>query len=130
MNDLHEIVTVAQVETLFALLAMVVPLVGLSIGALAGARRRQTGRGALLGLGVGLIGPLNWLLWHLYNALTDRNGLDTVRNLVVNLALFLLIGAGLGVGIRFARSRFALSPNADTSSETNVPTNPDRSAGP
>lgn len=125
MNDLHEIVTVAQVETLFALLAVAVPLAGLLIGALIGARKRQAGRGALLGLGIGLIGPLNWLLWHLYNALTDRNGLDTVRNLVINLALFLIVGAGLGVGIRLALNRFALTPNADPPPDRNVPSNPD-----
>jgi hypothetical protein len=123
MNDLHEIVTVAQVEKLFALLAMAVPLAGLAIGALAGARRRQTGRGAMLGLGIGLIGPLNWLLWHLYNALTDRNGLDTVLNLAINLVLFLILGAGIGAGIRFTWNRFALPSTTDSPPETNVPTN-------
>ncbi len=125
MNDLHEIVTVGQVERLFALLAVAVPLAGLVIGALSGARRRQAGRGALLGLGIGLIGPLNWLLWHLYNALTDRNGLDTVRNLVINLALFLLIGAGLGMGLRYARSRMALPPDAGAPPEPEIPAKPE-----
>jgi drug/metabolite transporter (DMT)-like permease len=36
------------------------------------------------------------LLWPVYNAITDRIGLDRVANLFVNLALFVVVGAAAG----------------------------------
>ncbi len=105
MGDLREIVEVGAVERLFVLLAFVGPIAGALIGAAVGARRQNLRRGALLGLLVGLFGPLNWLLWRVYNALTDRNGLDTVHNLLLNLALFLIVGALIGIGIGWALRR-------------------------
>jgi hypothetical protein len=107
MGDMREIVEVAAVERLFLLLAFVGPVVGAGIGAAVGARRQNLRRGLLVGLLVGLFGPLNWLLWRVYNALTDRNGLDTVKNLGINLALFLLLGALIGIGIGLAARRSA-----------------------
>ena len=51
------------------------------------------------GLGVGLlVGAGNYALWTAYNAITDRLGLDTVKNLLVNLAVFVAVGAAAGLG--------------------------------
>lgn len=105
MGDLREIVEVAAVERLFLLLAVIGPIAGLAIGAAVGARRQEARRGALLGLLVGMFGPLNWLLWRVYNVLTDRNGLDTVRNLVINLVLFIVVGGIIGVALGCAFRR-------------------------
>ena len=105
MGELREIVEVAAVERFFALLALLGPILGVGIGALVGARRRNLRRGALLGLLLGLFGPLNWAMWRTYNALTDRNGLDTVRNVFVNLALFVVVGAVIGIGIGWVQRR-------------------------
>lgn len=102
MGELHEIVSAAAVGRLFDLLAIVCPLLGMGLGAIVGGRRGRLKSGAFHGLAIGLLGTLNWLLWHIYNALTDRNGLDTVRNLVINLLLFVLLGGLIGL----AASRF------------------------
>ena len=62
-----------------------------------------------------MVGPLNWLLWKMYNALTDRNGLDSVRNLVINFVLFVLIGASIGIGIGLWQRRSATGVDAHCS---------------
>ena len=104
MNDLREMVDVAALGRLFALLAILAPLVGTALGAGVGAKRNNVSQGAKRGLLFGLIGTAHWLLWTLYNALTDRLGLDTVLNVVVNLALFIALGLGVGYALG-ARSR-------------------------
>ena len=39
----------------------------------------------------------NLILWRIYNVITDHLGLDTVKNLFVNMALFVVIGVIIGV---------------------------------
>lgn len=86
---MQEIITAKQVDVLFLVLAIAGPIVGAGIG---WAKNRR----ALTGLLWGLLLTANWLLWRVYNAITDRLGLDTVRNLLVNLALFVVLGAVAG----------------------------------
>jgi hypothetical protein len=45
-------------------------------------------------------------MWSVYNALTDRIGLDTVRNLEVNVVLFAAVGLVIGFGAARLRGRF------------------------
>ena len=104
-GDMREIVDADQVTRLFTILAIVLPPLCLLIGWLYGSRNQNQRRGAILGLLAGLLGPLNWLMWRIYNAITDAIGLDTVRNLVVNLILFLVSGAVIGVVAGFAIRR-------------------------
>jgi len=96
MGELREIVTVEQVQTWFVWLAIGAPPIGLLVGALAGRRAGCPRRGAAAGLAVGLLGPLNLGLWFIYNAISERLGMDTVRNLLVNLALFVMLGGVMG----------------------------------
>jgi len=49
----------------------------------------------------GLIGPANLLLWILYNAIENRLGLDSVPALLINLAIFVVLGIAIGLFIRF-----------------------------
>ena len=98
MGELREIVSIDAMGRLFTLLALVLPVMGVAIGAAWGNRHKDLRRGAVWGLAVGMAGPLNWLLWLVYNALTNRNGLDTVRNVFVNLAVFIVVGAAIGFG--------------------------------
>ena len=93
MNDMREIVTMEQANHWILVLAIVLPIVGTVIGGAFGARNGLPIRGALKGFLVGLVGPLNLILWKVYNVITDRLGLDSVKNLLVNLALF----AGIGI---------------------------------
>lgn len=94
---MHEIVTVEQVNAVFLLLAVGLPVLGLLLGAGLGKHQHQVLRGALKGLLIGLLGPLNLLLWKTYNVLTDRFGLDSIKNLFINLALFVILGIVAGV---------------------------------
>ena len=91
---MKELINAHQAHLLMLAVLVLAPLIGLAGGLWA----KRLGRG----LGVGLaVGVGNFLLWTLYNALTDKLGLDTVKNLLVNLGLFvglgLLVGAGWGV---------------------------------
>ena len=107
MGELREIVDIAAVNRLFLLLAVLGPVAGSVIGAAIGSRRQRLRQGAVSGLLLGLLGTLNWLLWHVYNALTDANGLDSVKGLAINLVLFVMVGAALGFGYHMWLSRTA-----------------------
>ena len=98
MGELREIVDIAAVDRLFLLLAVLGPVAGLVVGAAMGRCSGRMRSGAIAGLLIGLLGTLNWLLWRVYNALTDANGLDSVKGLAINLALFVAVGAALGFG--------------------------------
>ena len=111
---MQEIVTVETVGAIFNLLAALFPLIGAMVGAGYQLRSRDRGSAWRMGLGVGVIGPANWLLWRLYNALTDRNGLDTVRNFAVNLVVFVVIGLGIGIVIGVIQHRGMTVARAET----------------
>ncbi len=99
---MQEIVTAQQVDRLFLILAIAGPLGGAGVGWLWQKR-------AVHGLLWGLLLTANWILWRLYNAITDRLGLDTVRNLLVNLAMFVALGAVAGF-VMAVRSRRRNAP--------------------
>ena len=105
MGELREIVDVAAVGKLFLLLAFVGPVAGIIVGAFVGARQKNVRRGMTGGLSVGLLFTLNGLLWLVYNRITDATGIDTVKNVVLNFALFVLVGLLLGVGVGMAQRR-------------------------
>ncbi len=66
-----------------------------------------------LGLAVGLlVGVGNYVLWTVYNAITQKLGLDTVANLLVNLGLFVVIGVAIGVGLGVYTARKQPRPRA------------------
>ncbi len=114
-----ELIDERTANLLMNLLAVGLPLAGLVAGAIAAARpraaiaaaarRRAVTAGALRGLAFGCVGIANWLLWRLYNATTNHFGLDTVKNLLINLGLFLALGvsAGVVVGLWAAKRRNA-----------------------
>lgn len=99
MAEMRELVTVEQAEGVIRLAALALPVAGLLLGAAIGAARGRTGRGLALGLLCGLAGPAVWLLWRMYNGIMGIYGLDSVRGLAINLALFVAIGLAVGVVI-------------------------------
>jgi hypothetical protein len=103
MNDLQEIVTVAQAERVINMLAMALPVAGLLLGAVVGAIRKRLVSALLLGLFCGLAGPLIWLLWRMYNGIIGIFGLDSVKGLLLNLGLFVVIGLVIGLAVGAAR---------------------------
>ncbi len=74
------------------------PIVGLGWGA----RAKRLGWGLFLGT---LVGGGNYALWTVYNATTEKLGLDTVKNLLVNLGLFVALGIFVGVGAGYLSVR-------------------------
>ena len=103
-GDLREIVDAEQIGRVFAALALVMPPLCILCGWMYG-RLRGIRRGVLYGFLLGLLGPLNWLLWRVYNGITEAVGLDTVRNLVINLVVFLVVGVVVGIGAGFVVRR-------------------------
>jgi DMSO/TMAO reductase YedYZ heme-binding membrane subunit len=89
---MKELITLQQANTLMLIVLVAAPFAG----ALWGYFAKQLKSGALWGLAIG-VG--NLALWRIYNGITDRLGLDTVKNLLVNLGLFILIGLVIGVAI-------------------------------
>ena len=87
---MKELISVEQANALMVVVLFAAPIIGLVFGAVA----KRAVRGLLVGTGIG-IG--NLILWRVYNGITDRLGLDTVKNLLVNLALFVVIGVVVGV---------------------------------
>jgi hypothetical protein len=118
MGDMQEIVSVEQVHRLFLIVAVVLPVVGMAGGALLGLRRGNVRRGVLQGLLLGILGPVNFALWLVYNAITDRLGLDTVKNLLVNLALFVVLGIVTGIVAGMIMRRGAEPPIEEPAMET------------
>jgi hypothetical protein len=94
---MKELIELATIERLFQLLAIGAPVLGLFLGAIMGVSKQNLKRGAMRGFLFGLLGTANYLLWRIYNALTDANGLDSVRGLFVNFGLFTLLGIAAGI---------------------------------
>ena len=97
MNDLHEIVDISAVNRIFGWVAILLPISAVLIGYFTAVNGKSRMLSALRWLMWGLLGPFNWLMWRLYNALSDRNGLDSVSNVVVNFVIFVVVGCLLGV---------------------------------
>jgi len=116
---MEEIVTIEQAEHLLRILAFGTLPVGFILGVLVGALRHRLRVGLLLGLLCGLIGPAIWALWRLYNGVIGIYGLDSVRGLLINLALFVGIGvaAGIAIGLVWRRVWRGGGETASTTTE-------------
>ena len=89
-----ELITLAQANAAVAALVVL----GLLAAPVAALLARRRGNDPLLtSLMVGGPPVLIGLMWLVYNAVTDRLGLDRIVNLVANLALFVFVGALVGV---------------------------------
>ena len=88
---MKELIDAHQAHLLMLGVLVLAPLIGLLWGFLA----KRVVRGLLIGV---LVGAGNFALWNGYNAITDKLGLDTVKNLLTNLCLFVVLGVVIGVG--------------------------------
>jgi hypothetical protein len=109
-----EIITRGQADLLFEAILVL----GLILLPTAAVIARSRGRRPLLAaLTFGSPPVLIGILWRVYNAITDRIGLDTVANLLVNLILFVAVGAACGVGwVLLTRQQQGMdgTPSGDT----------------
>ena len=91
-----------MVSALFLALIVATPAVAV-VGAFA---HRFVAKGlsrqaAVLWSVVALFGPVNYGLWRFYNLIEDHWGLDQVKSLLINFALFVLLGIVIGLVLRF-----------------------------
>jgi drug/metabolite transporter (DMT)-like permease len=87
---MKELITLNQANQLMYVVLVAAPVIGLVWGA----ATKRIKHGLIAGL---LIGLANLALWKVYNGITDKLGLDTVKNLLVNLALFIAVGLIAGM---------------------------------
>jgi hypothetical protein len=92
---------------------------GLLYGRAVGLKALYTVKGTLLGF----TGLLVWIMWQVYNVFIDWYGLDTIKNLLMNLALFVTVGVALGYAIRMLNPRLdrALGKATNTGPEPPPP---------
>lgn len=83
-------------------LALALPVAGAVIGKLLASR--SNGRGAALGLTLGLFGPLALILYLFYSWLSEAIGLSNLLNILACLAAAVLLGAGWGKIVRSSLS--------------------------
>ena len=95
MDPTREIVDAGAVGAALAVLSGVGAVVGLALLALA-RRSAPAKRAGLVAICVAFVFPL----WVVYNAIEDSLGLDSVAGLLINLALFVVIGIGAGFVLR------------------------------
>jgi hypothetical protein len=99
-----ELISPEQAAWLMRIVLVLAPLIGLAWGVTA----KKVKLGVLVGIA---IGGGNFILWHVYNAITDRLGLDTVLNFEVNLGLFVFLGIVIGVVVGLARRKSEAVPD-------------------
>ena len=58
--------------------------------------RKRNPRISFLGIVMLTTGPALFMLWQIYAGVVKHFGLDSVKGLGVNLAIFVAVGAGLG----------------------------------
>jgi len=96
MDGTRELVDAAQVGTALAVLSIVALCLAVVLGAMFvrdGRRSPGLARAALLAA----VGILVYPLWAVYNSIEDRLGLDSVAALLLNLALFAVVGVVVGL---------------------------------
>lgn len=105
MDEMRELVTVEQAAQVIRAAALGLPLAGLMLGGVGGLLSRRLVRGLGVGLLCGLVGPAVWVLWVADSAIVAHYGLDSVKGLLVALALFAGVGVVVGVGIGYVTGR-------------------------
>lgn len=91
------------VESIFFILAIAGPFVGLISGMVLGRIRGKSREYYWKGLFFGLLGPLNLLLYNLfeymvrYDPKTGYVGLHHVKTLLINVLIFMSVGLVLGI---------------------------------
>jgi hypothetical protein len=101
-RHMTELITVEQAESVLRALIWMGPLVGALVGLITGAIRRCPVVGLWQGVAVGLLGPVVYGAWLLYdymvryNPETGEAGLHKVWVHAVNALIFVVLGVALG----------------------------------
>lgn len=96
---MKELIAPGSVEKALLFFAVAGPLVGVIIGAFIGAHSRNAAPSVISGILIGAIGSLIYGMWRVYGAITNILGLDSLANLGLQILIFAIFGAVLGVAI-------------------------------
>ncbi len=102
MDEMKEIIDERSVELIIRVIAIGGPVIGLLIGVVVGAVRKQVARSTLNGLAIGSLGILVWIMWVYYSWTVRYDpksgyvGLHKVSVLLINLLVFSMVGAIVG----------------------------------
>ena len=124
MDEMKEIIDEKTVELIMTAVLIGGPCLGLLIGAVVGLIQRQFGKRALQGLGLGCFGILNWFMWKYYSWMvrydpeTGYVGLHKVSVLLINVAVFVAVGALIGIAWGLLARRGTTRQPEPTPSET------------
>ena len=91
---MRELITDSQADAVFNALL----IAGIVAGAVVwfAARRRSRVMRVRMTLRAGIVPISVGFMWHFYEEIVSRLGLDTVANLAVNGAVFVVVGGGIG----------------------------------
>jgi hypothetical protein len=95
----------SNINRLIAAAAIILPLGCIAFYIILRRRLAAQPAGKVWVAAIGIFGPLVWVLWHVYNAIENAYGLDSVRGLVINLVLFIAVGVIFGLMLRLWRNR-------------------------
>ncbi len=115
MNEFREIVNLQQFARCLQAIAIALPFIAVAVCVIAGVKKKHLGQSIVKGIALGLLGPLIYVLWLIYSFLVRYNpqtgeaGLHRVSILLINVAIFALIGVLLG----FVYSRIFRPAKAD-----------------
>lgn len=97
-----------RLHLFFIHLAWIAPLTGIAIGLFLKHFRKDARFIFLKSLFWGVLGSIVSIMWWMYNSIMNHYGLDSVKALVINFALF--IAAGLILGLLYRRLQHAANP--------------------
>jgi hypothetical protein len=90
---MKEIITEKTFVTILTVAAVALVVMGAAV--LVGWRKRPGG--TRTGVMLAAAGPLLWLLWLVYGGIVQHFGLDSVKGLILNIAIFVIAGAVIGI---------------------------------
>ncbi|MBU0608366.1 MAG: hypothetical protein KKI08_10810 [Armatimonadetes bacterium] len=131
MNDYREIVDLDQFARAVGALAIALPVVAVLVGLIVGAARKNIVGGLGKGVAIGLLGPIVYGLWLMYryniryDPETGYVGLHHVSVLLVNVAVFAVIGVLLGFAYRRVFGRGLESPRSNDDAPTDPAVHPE-----
>lgn len=108
-REMTELIEPATARLIVFSAACVLTLAPLIAAAVLGALRGNMKRRLLGGLLIAAAGPALLIMWTVYNFIIGRWGLDSTHALLMNLAVFVIAGAALGLAARRFRCRVGLS---------------------
>ena len=86
-----------MVQRVMLFLAVAGPIMGLIVGLFLGAHEKCAWPKMLAGTLIGALLSASYGMWCVYNAITNAMGLDSIANLVIELIMFAVLGAALGL---------------------------------